>query len=326
MKHIDEPSEDDPVGRLLHIAGPRPPVPEAVWEGIRQVARPAWQAKVEAHRARRRRQRRGVFLLAAALVTAVGSGLFYRLGLDPFAPPSPVATVEAWFGAETAARTVGTLLDAGAELTTNGGSRVALRLAGGASLRLDHDTHLTFESASALVLHRGGVYLDSGPDASSETAVEVHTPFGIARDIGTQFEVRLQEGGLAVQVREGEVNLELTDATHQATAGIALAVGQDGAVERRTVPLRGPAWDWILASAPSFRLEGRPLSEYLDWVVRETGHTLRFEDAALAEQATTIIARGSLEGLRPDQTLDIVLPGSGLAYRLGEDSLLVERP
>ncbi|NJL29809.1 MAG: hypothetical protein HC897_18915, partial [Thermoanaerobaculia bacterium] len=47
-------SEEDVVGRLLHMAGPRQAAPEEVFAGVRAVAHASWRAKVEAHAARRR--------------------------------------------------------------------------------------------------------------------------------------------------------------------------------------------------------------------------------------------------------------------------------
>ena len=58
-------------------------------------------------------------------------------------------------------------------------------------MRLDADTRLGLVSGSVLELHRGAVYVDSGALAQR---LEIRTPFGIARNVGTRFDVRLGSG------------------------------------------------------------------------------------------------------------------------------------
>lgn len=311
------PAEDPAVERLLQAAGPPPAVPADFYAEVHRAAHVAWQAKVAERRTLVQR-RRGVYLLAASVVLALGAVLVVR-----YAPTAePVAAVEAWFGVPATGLEVGKSVTRGAKVTTGGASRVALRLQGGASLRLDCGTSLVFVSPSVLELERGAVYLDTGGGA----AVEVRTSYGVATDVGTQFEVRLGEERLELRVREGEVRLALAgDTLLSARAGVALTVHGDGMVERGSVPASGDGWRWVLQAAPSFELEGKTVAEALDWIVRETGWELRFSDPELRREAETIIVHGSLAGVPPQQAPEIVLLGSGLAYRLEEGNLFIER-
>jgi hypothetical protein len=63
----------------------------------------------------------------------------------------------------------------------------------------------------------------------------------------------------------------------------------------------------------------------LRWVSRETAWRLQYEDEALAELATTIRLHGSIEGMAPDASVAVVLPGSGLDYRLEGGALRITR-
>ena len=65
---------------------------------------------------------------------------------------------------------------------------------------------------------------------------------------------------------------------------------------------------------------------FLDWVGRETGWQLRYADEAIERSVATIRLHGTIEGLRPDESLDVILQGSGLDHRLEDGQILVIRP
>jgi ferric-dicitrate binding protein FerR (iron transport regulator) len=202
---------------------------------------------------------------------------------------------------------------------------VAARLGAGAFLRVDSGTQLRLESARELVLERGAVYLDTGsPDAGGATVV-VRTSLGLVRDVGTQFQVRVEGTGVGVSVREGAARFEGKDASHEAPSGVRLTVHEDGTVTTREIPRSGPEWDWILEIASPFDLEGRRLGEYLGWVARETGLRIEYADPTIAADGESIILHGSIEGLRPEATLGIVLPTCGLDHTVSGEAVVLRR-
>ncbi len=339
MRDPKDPRDDDRAGkatepevetmrRLLHHAGPRQEAPAHVVAEIKQATYPAWQSKVRAVAQARRRRR--LLILAAAALLAIAAAL-WRLTPQMFPPGEPpvrVATIETMAGDVTAGGVgdlvPGTELDSGSTIETGASSHLTLRLTSGTSARLDEQTVLQLTSANILELERGAVYLDTGhgPDSPSLT---VSTRYGVARDIGTQFEVRLLAEALRIQVREGEVDVELGAASYSVDAGDTLTVDADGTVHRDDVSAHDPSWAWILQTSPPFELEGRTLGEFLDWVTRETGWQTRFADPALEREITGTLAHGSIAGFRPDQALDLVLPGYGLRYALKDGILVIEQ-
>jgi hypothetical protein len=104
-----------------------------------------------------------------------------------------------------------------------------------------------------------------------------------------------------------------------------MVVRTDGSFVRREAPGHGPAWDWVVATAPAFELEGSTLGELLAWVSRETGWRVRFSEPELAGSADAIVLHGDLNGLRPDQAPFAVLPGAGLEGELDDGVLVVRR-
>lgn len=278
-------NEEEQVRHLLEEAGPRPEVPPEDLAKIKAAFRAEW----EEHVRRRRFPDPRVWLLAASVLLAVGLGWWLW--------PSP---------SEPEARVVET-----------GEKPSALRLEGGASLRLDAGSRVRLV-ASGVRLERGAVYVDS----EGSGTVAVHTPFGTVTEIGTQFEVRLLESAVRVRVREGAVQV----VSHRAEAGTELTLRADGSTIRSRIAAWGPEWSWVLKAAPPLRIEGLTLKEVLDRIARETGWTIRYEDPRIEASAGEIVVHGDVGHLAPDQALEVVLPGAGLEHEVAGGVLILKAP
>ena len=324
--------ENDDIAQLLRLLPREAPVPEEILGRAQAASREAWVETVA------QRRRRGRFLgwglgLAAGLLLAFGA---LQLLPRKESPPRPGVSTGGWvaevdvirgpegglFTQEGEVLDAGLAVRAGALIETDSETRAALRLAGGASLRLDTGTQVRLLDAENLELLAGGVYIDSeDPRGSGGLAVRTH--LGIARDLGTQFEVRLTTDTLRVRVREGLVLVDDGDNHHETHPGAELTVEAQGRARHRVIDLHGPAWEWPLETAPEFELEGESLGNYLRWLERETGWRTRFEDPSLEPSKTAVILHGSLEGLRPDQTPELVLATCGLRSRLADGVLIL---
>lgn len=337
MRRIEE--EEEAVRRLLEMAGPRPPIPQEDLDAISAAARAVWREEVRKRagavlESPRRPLRALALGLAAALALAVGLAGWWGSRSDRV--PPTVAWVEAvtgdvHLGAAANPVAAGESVPLGAAIWSGGAGsegRASLRLAGGATVRLDAGTRLRFTSASALELERGALYVDTGSGPRRLAAIEVRTPLGTVRDVGTRFAVRLMAPGkeaLLVRVRDGEVLTEHRGRAWRTPAGQELILRRDGTAERRGVATHGAEWDWVLRAAPGFDIEGRSLREFLDWVSHETGWRIRFADPGLADSAAKIVLHGGLGDLRPDRAPFAVLPGAGLAGELEDGTLVIHR-
>lgn len=341
-ENIPPPEEEEMVRRLLEMAGPPPPIPQEDLDAISVAARSAWRAEIRRRAAapqqiRHRPLRAFALGLAAALAVAVGLALWWASQEDRV--PPTVAWVEEVAGpvfleGEGSLRAIaeGDPIPLGAVLRSGDGERqgrASLRLPDGATVRLDVEARLRLASADVLELDRGALYVDTGtgqqPTLSSR-AIEVRTPMGTVRDIGTQFAVLVvdhERKALLVRVREGAVLTEQRGRTYLTQAGQELILRRDGTSMRRGVAVYGPDWDWVMAASPGFDIEGRSLREFLDWVSRETGWRITLADEGLANSAGTIVLHGSIGELRPDQAPFAVLPGAGLEGELREGKLVV---
>jgi ferric-dicitrate binding protein FerR (iron transport regulator) len=217
--------------------------------------------------------------------------------------------------------TVGDQIRPDTLIDTTGGGRVAVSLDDGISLRIDVGSRIAIVRERVVRLDQGAVYLDSRVDKSRPVVVQ--TQNGDVRDIGTQFDVRIDNSTLRVRVREGEVIVDRRGSAISARAGESLRIDPQGRYERAAVPVFGPEWDWTAAIAPQFQLEGSTVQQFLDWVGREQGWRWRFVDADTARRAARIVTHGSVEGYTPEEALAIVLPTCGLSFVRNQDEVIV---
>ncbi len=323
----------DPIESLLRLAGPREAVPADRMRRVRTAVHAEWRKQTRA-RSRRTATWWTLGAVAAAALVVVGVRLTVRG--DRAVPTSlqVLATLEATNGAvrlvagsERAATgpillQVGDAIRAGDGVDTTSGGVAALRLPGGASVRVDRGARLRMVSERVLVLDEGAIYVDADARAATD-GLEVRTALGVARDVGTRFEVRLTGGALRVRVRDGLVRVSQSRQSYEAKPGDELTVSGDGSVARRTVPVFGTDWAWAATLAPAFELEGRSLREFLDWITNENGWQLRFADPAVEQKSLTTTLHGSIRGLTPEEALAAVLPTVGVEHQLADGVLLV---
>ncbi len=308
------------VGELIRSAGRRPEIPAEDLAAIKEAAATEWRKTVAAERGRRIRAR-AIYALAASLLIVLLGGWWWRSD-RPLTAPMEIATVELSSGAIA----VGGGLFEGELLEAIG--LVTLRMTGGQSVRLEDGTRLRLISESLLELESGALYVDSDPSAVAGGKLEIDTPFGLVREIGTQYEVRISEetDSLRLSVREGSISIKTNGESHSAARGEQLILNSDGSVARAAVAPDGPEWQWVLEAAPALDIEGLSLSSFLIWISRETGWDVRYADEEIAASAQNISLHGTIEGLRPDESLGVILQGSGLDYRMEDGAVLIVRP
>jgi ferric-dicitrate binding protein FerR (iron transport regulator) len=312
---------------MLEEAGRREEIPADDLAAIRSAAENVWRDSVRSARARRAR----VLAIAAsfAIVVLAGILLFTRLE-TPGAAPAAVATCERVSGVvrvtgvgSDSRMVAGAVLRVGEEIEIGGGN-ASLRMGERTTLRLAAGTRVALESASKIELSAGSAYVDT--DGSGDS-LEVATAFGTARDVGTQFLVRVdaQAGTMEVAVREGEVVVRHGGRRQSVTRGEGLTVRSGGSSETRDVSPWSDEWGWVMEAAPRFEIEGRTLASYLDWVARETGLEIRYDESSVAVVARETRLHGSTGDLRPDEAVLLVLPGAGLEGQIVEGELRVRQ-
>ncbi|MDP9192159.1 MAG: FecR family protein [Acidobacteriota bacterium] len=275
-------NEKDPIATLVRLAGRRPEVDAERTARVRAAVADEWRATT-----RRRRWTR--VATAAAIAATIGGVIFMR-------PTEPVAPVVTPIVATAEIRELTTPNDATTSVAWNGGT-----------LRLDHETHVRFDSARTATLLRGAIYYANDTPGMGVT---IHTPFGEVRDIGTRFELRLRDDALRVRVRDGAVILRDTTAR----AGTEL-IANLTSIASRTISTSGEEWAWIENAAPPIVLEGKTLDEVLQLIAVEKGLTLE-------RTGPDQTLRGNVP-LSVGEALDAATTAAGVTYRIEDDRLIV---
>jgi len=308
------------VAELIRAAGRRKEPPAEAYQQVLGASLAALRAKTG-----RRRERTWLFAAAAAGVAAVSVVLL--LQWRPASLQPRVATVARTIGAVEIATSDGwkllagsrERLTAGAQIRTLAGGGAALALPGGASLRLAAATELTLDGQRQFVLRDGTIYLDNR--ASLGTGFRIGTPVGTVRDVGTQFEVQVHDDALRLRVREGRVEIDRAGRTLSGSAGEQLDVSLLGSVSRSLIAPTDPAWQWIETLAPVPDVDGRPATELLAWVARETGRRLQYQSPDVEQRAASVILHGNIRHLAPLAALDAMLATTDLEYVLVGDTM-----
>jgi ferric-dicitrate binding protein FerR (iron transport regulator) len=318
-----DPRASDPIEALIRAGGHRADPPDGAYEAVWAAAEKTWRGKV----ARRRRWQVGLSLAAAAAVGALAVALAY-LPWRSAAPPVEVARLDRVLGlveqresrsSDWLTSTVqGGTLPGGSGLRTGRDSGAGLLFADQLSVRLAADTEIELSDSQRIALVRGTVYVDAGGQVGG--GLEVDTPQGQVRHLGTQYELHSVGAGLRIRVREGRVLLEQRAGNVIAEAGEQVSISAGGAVERAAIAAHDPRWRWTEALAPMPALDGRPARVLLEWAARETGRELRYVNARAQQRAAEAILHGHFGRLSPTQALDVLTATTDLDYRLEDGS------
>jgi ferric-dicitrate binding protein FerR (iron transport regulator) len=317
------------LGELVRAAGRRHEPPPGDYEHVLLAARTAWQRKVRA-----RRRQRFVLALAAGLVIVLLAGAtLFQWTLHR--SPQFIASAALRHGdtrvllpneVEWQPLQVGLAMSAGTRVRTGFEGGAALELRNGTSIRLNHQSEITFESQSVLRLESGTMYADTRSRVPPD-ALRIDTPLGSIRDVGTVFEVKATYEAVRVRVREGRVRLEMTRAPSalEGHNGEEIEVGRNGEVTHRAFSSHDGEWSWAETLATTPDIEGRPLLQFLTWVAHETGRQLMFDEPATEAQARAVTLHGKAAKLPPLEALDILLSTTDLEYVLRGDQVILIR-
>ncbi|CAM2011467.1 FecR family protein [Acanthopleuribacter pedis] len=326
----------DALGQLLRTAGAPKEPDEVQTARVRASVQAHWQNRV-AQQQRRTRLRYGLGGLSAVAAVAA---VYFLAVVTPWQAPVVVPAeggamvtrlegkVFLQLGTTPTSHvlSVGDEIPPGATIVSGAGERLAAKLSNGMSLRLDQASRLVYQDPRNLKLEQGAVYFSSATGGTTTgESITVHTSLGDVRDIGTQFEVRLDGEGLSVRVREGEIELSHGSGKAFANARTELRLGASGVVKRiMNLDAHDASWDWVSGIAPIPTFEGKNLGFFIDWYARERGFDMVFEDTAVAANHRLTEINGDFAGFSPDTLLEVVLPACGLEHERQGGKILIK--
>ena len=324
---------DDAVEALLEQAMPRPAPPGKDEKMIREAVFSEWQAVTGKRRSRSRYLR-----FAAAASVLLGVALTFNMLNDNGVAPVQVASISKSFGsihvlgeqAEVQELTDLSAIMAGQTIITNVDSGIGIEWGNGGSLRIAADTRIEFLNTEEVFLHSGKVYFDSTPSqlvagingGSRDTTLRIRTDLGVVTHLGTQYMLETDGGELVVSVREGQVAINGNYRDEKALDGQRLSIAGSARGSVTNISRYGEPWAWIEEVAPVADTDGRSVSEFLDWVSRETGLIIEYQDAATRQEADGIVLKGKVN-LQPRAALDFWLQGQDLKWDINGGTISV---
>lgn len=277
---------EESLEQLLREARPRRAPPDADREQVRQAVEAEWHAIV----GQRRKRRRRLSLAAAATFVLAVAATLYVLRL-PGVTPVAVATIERSIGSlyllgersELTEADELSVVTTGQTIVSGPASGAAMRWHQGGQLRLDADTRIDLVTDDTVFLRAGRIYFDSQASALSNPSkpmsaarFAVRTVQGTVWHTGTQFMASQDGRTLTVSVREGAVHVDGDYYDGGANAGQQLTLESRNRPVLTSIPVAGGAWSWVESIAPTAGVENPSVYQFLSWVARETGLTLRF--------------------------------------------------
>lgn len=317
-QHDNTPGDDESIESLLRHVGTRDEPSAAVTNEVQQALHAQWREMLAERSQRRRRVAYG---LAASVAIVVMVAAVTVQWLTP--NRDPVATIARIDG--SLPMQVGQRVSAGETLQTDAGTRIALEFDNGLSVRIDTGSTVELAAPDRLVLRTGAVYVDSAPGSARDAELGIQTRAGIVRHLGTQYQIRQDARAVVISIREGRVQIEGSQGASHGSAGEVLSILDGGAIQRSSIAPHDASWHWAIAAAPTFDIDNRPLSDFLDWVGRETGKRIVYSSPRAQQVAQGVVLRGSIGGLDPESALAAVLSTTDLRrFATQDDSIGLE--
>jgi len=315
----------DDIGRLIKLAGAREAVEDERFDRVHLKVHQHWQEVVNNQTVKSRPwQLKTVALVASLVVIVVSIFIFSKVSI--VRELQPLADVQRVLGEVKIAgeQAVGdSLIPADSAIITGTEGRVALRLSGGQSLRIDSLSQVRLHSPGEISLDKGAIYIDT-TFASIHDPIRVTTSLGTAQDIGTRFQVRLTAMAMVVGVRDGLVEVsQAGQAVVPVDKGRSVELDAKGGVVTKPLEANDPDWDWIDKVAPAFDIQGATLEQYLNWYTHERSLELVWADGASEKKAKKAVLAGSIDASSLDDGLDMVQQIAPFEYRVVADQLLV---
>ncbi|NND55361.1 MAG: FecR domain-containing protein [Gammaproteobacteria bacterium] len=317
---------DEAVAAAVKLAGKREVPPQGDYDRIYATVAAALKTKVAAKK-RSRLGTTGLALAAGVAGLAVGAALLWQNAVptsSPLASTYRIAGNVAYRKLDNADWDMlgtSTALDTAGTLRSEESGAAGLLLDNGTSLRVAENTTLRLLAGDRMVLEKGKIYIDT--KASQKVRLEITLPSGVVRNRGTRFEALAADGFDRLRTRDGRISLDHKGKQLESGAGDELVIEADGDISFGSVAADDPDWYWAEELAPSPELDGRPLSELLEWVQRETGRALTYDDNATRQRAWETILHGSVSNMPPLDTLRAMLATTDLRYRLLDDGTIL---
>ena len=205
-------------------------------------------------------------------------------------------------------------------IRTKSKNRLLIELDNGNSFRVDENTQLQIVNRNEINLDHGQIYIESSQQYPSSKLM-ILTHLAEVNHIGTRYLVSLRNDKLDVAVRDGKVVINNDAGINEVDNGFEASLNLAGEIQQQPITSYDSKWEWTQKIAKSFNIQDKTVAEYLAWVSAETGYEIHWESTSDKVNATKVILSGSINGVSPMDSLDVILPTTRFNYQLNESAI-----
>ena len=321
---MNKEKNTDQVEALLKIAGPRMRPDEKVYQEVYANVHTAWKQQKS-----RGSSFKHVFRIAAGLFLVVGllSVAYYikndELNQDLQISKSLILSGQIQVSQDRQNWSIlnnDSSLAKGDYIKTSSNNRILTALKNGNVFRLNENTLIHIIDENEIELYEGQIYIESNEDSPYEKLL-VKTKYGLVRHIGTQYIVEIKPDSLNVSVRKGKVIIQNDAIEKELMDGFELSINGSGAYAQSAIEPFDLKWQWTQKIAEHFNIQDKSVFQYLTWLSNETGYPVIWSNRAVKKSATKIILSGSIKGLSPLESLDVILPTTDFKYEMSKTAI-----
>ena len=208
-------------------------------------------------------------------------------------------------------------------IKTQANNRLYVRLNNGNSFRLDENTTLRINTSDNFSLLNGQIYIDSD-NHNGNHKLTIETQLASIDHIGTRYSISYIDDSLNVSVRDGLVLVDgvgLED--HHIEKGKQYTQSSSGDIRFDSINPYDDKWLWTQKISQNFEIQDKSMSEYLDWVSSETGFPINWHNYDVKTKAKDVILSGSINGIMPIDSIDVIFPTTRFSYELNNNEIYV---
>lgn len=208
-------------------------------------------------------------------------------------------------------------------LKTKRNNRLMVSLFNGNEFRVDENTHFMVVSNNHLKLFSGQIYVDSD-STGGHHQLTIETPLGDVNHIGTKYSVSFNNEQLKVGVREGLVLVSSDSISKtELPKGKNMVLNGAGQAVFSEISAYDPDWQWTQKINGGFGIQDQTLFDYLQWVSKESGYPIKWYSDSVRIKASKIKLSGSINGLLPVESLDVIIPTTRFEYSLNNNQIYI---
>jgi hypothetical protein len=311
---------NDGIEALLKVAGKRLQPKESVKNEVYANVYAVWKQQNQSRLYQNR-----VFLVAASLFTFIGFYAFYFLNIEDTNPLNKSIMLSGQIQVSHNQSDWNFLqrngvLQAGDSIKTSNHNRLLVELNNGNVFRLDENSRIQLINENEINLQAGQIYIESNESIANNQLI-IETDFGSIKHIGTQYNVKLSPDNIDVSVRKGKVMMHTNSVDKEILFGHALSVDKLGKNNVTKITSFDSTWDWTQKISPIFDIQDKSIKQYLIWVSNETGYPIQWNGSGTENAANKVSLSGSIKGISPLESLDVILPTTNFNYKISQDVL-----